>query len=164
MRNVIGYLLGFLFFVVGIPMLMWWFSERPISFYPSMPWMALSIIMMISGLSLSIWSIIHMRKVGEGNPFDAFNHEAELRTKHLMTEGPYRFSRNPMLLGIYIYDIGVLLWLQSWLAICVFVGQAIVLSVQVLFEEKRLEADFGEEYRAYKQSVPRYLFKSRRKS
>ena len=25
-----------------------------------------------------------------------------------------RFTRNPMLVGVYIYDIGVLIWLQSW--------------------------------------------------
>ena len=164
MRNVIGYLLGFLFFVAGFPMLMWWFSERPVYFYPPMPWMMVSIILMIIGLSLSLWSIVHMKKVGLGNPFDAFNHEIGQRTRHLMTEGPYRFSRNPMLVGIYVYDIGVILWLQSWLAFACFVGQAIVLSVQVLFEEKRLEADFGEEYKIYKQSVPRYLFKLRKRS
>lgn len=29
------------------------------------------------------------------------------RTKHLMTSGPYRLCRNPMLVGIYIYDAGV---------------------------------------------------------
>ena len=90
-----------------------------------------------------------MKKVGEGNPFDAYNHEVAPRTRHLMTDGPYRFTRNPMLLGIYIYDIGVLVWIV----------EVTLLTLQVRSEEKRLEADFGDEYRAYKCSVPRYFLK-----
>ena len=76
-----------------------------------------------------------------------------------MTDGPYRFSRNPMLVGIYIYDIGVMLWLLSWWALFVFVVEVIFLTIQVRSEEKRLEADFGDQYRTYKQQVPRYFLK-----
>lgn len=79
------------------------------------------------------------------------------RTKHLMTDGPYRFSRNPMSVGVYIYDIGILLWLQSWWPIVVFAVQVILLTLQVRSEEKRQEADFGKEYLQYKEKVPRYL-------
>ena len=112
---------------------------------------------MLSGLALSIWSIVHMKIVGEGNPLDAYNHEIAPRTKHLMTDGPYRFSRNPMLLGIYIYDIGVLVWLWSWWPLLVFAAEVVLLTLQVRSEEKRLEADFGEEYLEYKRNVPRFL-------
>ena len=76
-----------------------------------------------------------------------------------MTDGPYRFTRNPMLLGIYIYDIGVLMWIQSWWPLIIFAVEITVLTLQVRSEEKRLEADFGDEYRAYKCSVPRYFLK-----
>ena len=74
-----------------------------------------------------------------------------------MTDGPYGFSRNPMLLGIYIYDLGVLIWLQSGWPLLVFAVEVILLTLQIRSEEKRLEADFGEEYRAYKLRVPRYF-------
>ena len=114
---------------------------------------------MAVGLALSIWSIVYMKKVGEGNPFDAYNHEVAPRTKHLMTEGPYRSTRNPMLVGVYVYDIGVLLWLYSWWPLVVFSMEVILLTRQVMSEEKRLEADFGDEYLAYKERVPRYLVK-----
>lgn len=157
MRNAFGYLLGFLGFVVGFPALMWWVSGRPFPWAPALPWAIISVIVMIAGLALSIWAIVHMKKVGEGNPFDAYNHEVAPRTKHLMTDGPYRFSRNPMLLGIYIYDIGVMLWLLSWWALVVFAVEVIFLTIQVQSEEKRLEKDFGDEYKAYKKHVPRYF-------
>lgn len=159
MKNVFGYLLGFLVFVAGIPAIMWWVSGRPFPWTPALPWAIPAAILMLVGLALSIWSIVHMRRVGEGNPFDAYNHEVAPRTKHLMTDGPYKFSRNPMLLGIYIYDLGILLWLHSWWPLLVFVVEVVFLTLQVRSEEKRLEADFGEEYLAYKQRVARYFLK-----
>ena len=153
----VGYILGFLVFVAGIPSLMWWVSGRPFPWAPAMPWVIIALVLIIVGLALSIWSIVHMKREGEGNPFDAYNHAVAPRTKHLMTDGPYKFSRNPMLLGVYIYDIGVLIWLQSGWPLLVFAAEVILLTLQVRSEEKRLEADFGEEYRAYKQSVRRYF-------
>jgi protein-S-isoprenylcysteine O-methyltransferase Ste14 len=159
MRNIVGYILGFLVFVAGIPALMWLVSGRLFPWAPALPWALLAAVLMVTGLVLSIWSIVHMKKVGDGNPFDAYNHELAPRTKHLMTDGPYKFTRNPMLVGIYIYDLGVLLWLQNWWPLAVLAIEVIMLSLQVRSEEKRLEMDFGDEYRAYKQSVPRYLIK-----
>ena len=158
MKNAFGYLLGFLLFIAGIPAIMWWVSGRPFPWAPVWLKAVPALLLMVFGLALSVWAIVHMRKVGEGNPFDAYNHEVAPRTKHLMTDGPYGFSRNPMLVGVYIYDIGVLLWLQSWWPLLVFAVEIILLTLQVRSEEKRLEADFGDEYRAYKQKVPRYLF------
>lgn len=159
MKNVFGYLLGFLLFIAGIPAIMWWVSGRLFPWAPAWLWAVIAIILMVAGLVLSIWAIVHMRKVGEGNPFDAYNHEVAPRTKHLMTDGPYRFSRNPMLVGVYIYDIGVLIWLQTWWPLLVFAVEVLFLTMQVRSEEKRLESDFGDEYRAYKQHVPRYFLK-----
>ena len=159
MKNAFGYLLGFLVFIVGIPAVMWWVSGRPFPWAPEWLKAVPALILMVVGLALSIWSIVHMRKVGEGNPFDAYNHEVAPRTKHLMTDGPYRFSRNPMLLGVYIFDLGLLYWLQSGWSLLVFAVEVVFLTLQVRSEEKRLEADFGDEYREYKARVPRYLFK-----
>ena len=98
-----------------------------------------------------------MKRVGKGNPFDAMGHEVAPRTRHLMTDGPYKMSRNPMLLGTYLYYAGVVVALWTWWALLVFAAVAGLMMLQVRSEEKRLEADFGEEYREYKKSVPRYL-------
>jgi protein-S-isoprenylcysteine O-methyltransferase Ste14 len=98
-----------------------------------------------------------MRIVGKGNPFDAYGHEVAPRTKHLMTGGPYSWCRNPMLVGIYIYDAGVLVWLWSVWPLAIFLIEVILLTLQVRSEEKRLEKDFGMEYINYKQRVGRYF-------
>ena len=54
-------------------------------------------------------------------------------------------------------DIGVLLWLLSRWPLLVFAVEVVLLTLQVRSEEKRLEANFGDEYLAYKRRVPRFL-------
>ena len=144
--HIFGYLLGLLIFVIGIPALMWLASGRPWPYVPdSAVLCTVSLILAICGLTLSIYSIVYMRIVGKGNPFDAYGHELAPRTKHLMTSGPYRLCRNPMLIGIYIYDAGVLVWLWSALPLLIVLAEVILLTQQVRSEEKRLEKDFGQE-------------------
>lgn len=157
MKQFLGYFLGFAIFIVGIPVLMWVVSGMPTVFDIPEGRMFIGILLALSGLALSIWSIVHMRLVGKGNPFDAMGHEVAPRTKHLMTEGPYRFSRNPMLSGTYLYYIGYVVAFWSWWALLVFVAVAALMSLQVRSEEKRLEADFGEEYLEYKKRTGRII-------
>ena len=149
--DVFGYILGLLIFVIGIPALMWW---------PYVPddhvLRVIAVLLAVGGLALSIYSIVYMRVVGKGNPFDAYNHEVAPRTKHLMTEGPYSLCRNPMLVGIYLYDVGILVWLWSAMPMLIFIIEVILLTLQVRSEEKRLEQDFGQEYLDYKKRVGRY--------
>ena len=155
--HILGYLLGLLIFVIGIPALMWWVSGRPWPYvHDSAIRCVIAVLLAIAGLALSICSIVYMRVVGKGNPFDAYNHEVAPRTRHLMTDGPYRLCRNPMLVGIYLYDIGVVVWLWSLWPLLVFLVEVILLTLQVRSEEKRLEQDFGQEYLDYKKRVGRY--------
>ena len=157
MKQILGYLLGFTIFIAGIPVLMWWVAGTPsISMIP-VARLYLAIVIAVAGLALSVWSIVYMKRVGKGNPFDAMGHEVAPRTKHLMTGGPYKWSRNPMLTGTYLYYIGVLIALWSWWALSVFVIIATVMTLQVRSEEKRLETDFGQEYLDYKKRVRRFL-------
>ena len=90
-----GYLLGLLIFVIGIPALMWLVSGRPWPYAPDSTLLrVISVLFVICGLVLSIYSIVYMRIVGRGNPFDAYGHEVAPRTRHLMTGGPYGLCRN----------------------------------------------------------------------
>ena len=52
---------------------------------------------------------------------------------------------------------GLLLCLRTWKAAVVFILFVLIMMVQVNREEKRLEADFGEEYRAYKTKTRKIL-------
>ena len=157
MKQILGYFLGFAIFIAGIPALMWWVSGTPSLADIPVARLYLAILIALAGLALSIWSIVYMKNVGKGNPFDAMGHEVAPRTKHLMTDGPYKISRNPMLSGTYLYYIGILIALWSGWALLVFAIIATVMMLQVRSEEKRLEADFGQEYLDYKKRTGRFI-------
>ena len=157
MKEIFGYLLGGLLFVGLIPAFMWLLSGMP-AFLPE-NWVRLvaSVLLAIVGLTVSVWSIVHMRRRGNGNPMDAFGHEVAPRTRHLMTDGPYRLSRNPMLTGTFVYLIGVCVWLWTWQALAVYILFVAIMLVQVSTEEARLRRDFSDEYEAYCHRTGRFL-------
>jgi protein-S-isoprenylcysteine O-methyltransferase Ste14 len=163
LKELLGYALGGTMFVLLIPTLMWWVSGMPDLLAAPVARIVIALVLAVIGLSLSVWSIVYMRRKGDGNPMDAFGHEVAPRTKHLLTEGPYRLSRNPMLTGSFIYYAGVCVWLWTWQALLVFVAFVIIMLLQVRSEEKRLRRDFGEEYEAYCRRVGRFGYKMNKK-
>ena len=157
LREIVGYLLGGVIFVGAMPALMWLLSGRPCLWPVPILMAVIAAVLVIVGLLLSVWAIVYMRRKGDGNPMDAFGHEVAPRTKHLMTDGPYRLSRNPMLTGIFLYLVGCAVWLWTWQSAVFFVVFVMVMLVQVRSEEKRLRRDFGDEYDAYCRRVGRFL-------
>ena len=156
LRNIIGYLLGGLLFVGLMPTIMWLASGRPTIENIDVIRASVTGILVLGGLSLSIWSIVYMKQWGKGNPMDAFGHEVAPRTQHLMTKGPYRINRNPMLSGTLIYLAGVAVWIWYWQAWLVLLLFFVIMLVQVFSEEKRLRHDFGDEYTTYCHNTRRF--------
>ena len=156
-RDIIGYVLGLVIFIIGIPFVMYLASGSPDLAQISLIQWILLFLLAIIGIGLSIWSIVYMKNVGNGNPFDAFNHEVAPRTSSLMTGGPYGICRNPMLLGVFIYHVGVLIALFSVGALIVFIIEVLIMNVQVKKEEQRLKRDFGKQYEDYMKRVNRFL-------
>jgi protein-S-isoprenylcysteine O-methyltransferase Ste14 len=81
-----------------------------------------------------------------------------LEAKGLINTGPYRFTRNPQILGGYLLVIGVAVQWPSWFAIIWIVLYGVVGHWMILTEEEHLRSLLGEEYVRYCQQVPRYLF------
>jgi protein-S-isoprenylcysteine O-methyltransferase Ste14 len=76
----------------------------------------------------------------------------------LVTSGPYRFTRNPMYLGMAFLYAGAALGFGVIWALAVL--PAVILAVDRLViarEEPYLEERFGEPYREYKRRVRRWL-------
>ena len=163
LRETLGYLIGGLTFVLLIPALMWLVSGRPSLLDIPVLRFVVAIVIALLGLSLSVRSIVHMRRRGDGNPMDAFSHEVAPRTKHLMTDGPYRLSRNPMLTGSFIYYAAVCLLIWAWPALLVFAAFIAIMLLQVRSEERRLLRDFPTEYPTYCNQTSRFWPKFRKK-
>ncbi|MBQ1353160.1 MAG: isoprenylcysteine carboxylmethyltransferase family protein [Bacillota bacterium] len=153
-RDIIGYIMGLILFIILIPLLMWKLSGNV---DPGTGRIVVLVVLGVIGIALSIWSIVYMKIVGKGNPMDAFNHEVAPRTSELMTGGPYRICRNPMLLGVFIFYTGLVICLWSWQALVIFIAYVAIMMVQVSREEKRLEEDFGEAYREYKRRTKKII-------
>ena len=156
LREIIGYLLGGLLFVLLMPTVMWLASGMPPIEHIGALRASITGLLMLGGLTLSVYTIVYMRRRGKGNPMDAFGHEVAPRTQHLMTDGPYRINRNPMLTGTLLYLTGVVVWLWTWPALVVWVLFFVVMLLQVLSEERRLRRDFGDEYADYCRHTRRF--------
>jgi len=80
------------------------------------------------------------------------------RTTVLVIAGAYRFTRNPMYLGMALLLAGWAVLLGSWVSVAapvVFV--AFITRFQIVPEERAMAARFGQDYRAYCQRVRRWL-------
>ena len=79
-------------------------------------------------------------------------------TSALTRRGPYRFTRNPMYLGMgFVYAGAALLFSLTWSIVLLPVVLLIIQTQVIVREERYLEATFGEEYRAYRARVRRWL-------
>ena len=76
----------------------------------------------------------------------------------VVQDGFYRFSRNPMYLGMLLVLAGLGIWLGTLLAL--FIAPAFVAIMSRYYitrEEQVLDARFGEMYRAYRKRVRRWI-------
>jgi len=157
LRETVGYILGGIIFVCLLPIIMWIVSGSPeLAVHIGALRASVTGILILGGLSLSVWTIVYMKTRGKGNPMDAFGKEIGPRTQHLMTDGPYRLNRNPMLTGTLIYLAGFVVWFLTWQAALVWGVFFAIMFVQVLTEEHRLRRDFGEEYEEYCRRTRRF--------
>ena len=157
LREIAGYALGAVMFVVLLPVIMWLVSGSPVlAVHIGLLRASCTGILILGGLSLSVWTIAYMKTRGKGNPMDAFGKEIGPRTQHLMTDGPYRLNRNPMLTGTLFYLAGFVVWFWTWQALLVWAIFFIIMFVQVLTEEHRLLRDFGDEYEQYCKRTRRF--------
>lgn len=76
----------------------------------------------------------------------------------LVVAGPYRFSRNPIYVGMILLLLGIGVMADSVWIVALAIPFALVLRYGVIAREERyLDARFGEAYRAYRARVRRWI-------
>jgi protein-S-isoprenylcysteine O-methyltransferase Ste14 len=101
------------------------------------------------GWFLSMWSVQIQFTKGRGTPIPV------IAAQKLVVDGPFTYCRNPMYLGITLFYGGIGIWVGSISAIGIVLLLALLLVVYIkAFEEKELEARFGDEYMEYKRNTP----------
>lgn len=111
----------------------------------------------VGGTLLALWLIV------AGSAIVLFRYartsiNPTVPTTALVVSGPFRFTRNPMYLGLAFFYCGIAIFLQAPWALMLL--PLVLLIVQRLFierEERYLERKFGAEYLRYKERVRRWL-------
>lgn len=76
----------------------------------------------------------------------------------IVSSGPYRFSRNPIYVALTAMSVGIGIWANSAWMLGLILPTLVVMQIGVIErEEKYLEAKFGDEYRAYRARVRRWV-------
>lgn len=111
----------------------------------------LGIVVAATGISLSLSGFITFRRHRT-----AVNPTRPAST--IVTTGPYRFTRNPMYLGLAVFSVGVALLLDTWWALIAVPFVVLVVDRAVIAREERyLATAFGDEYGAYRATTRRWF-------
>ena len=130
----------------------------PYYLYTSWPQITVGKIQYIIGLSICICAslIIFAGCVNLG----PFSKTMGINSNKLITQGLYRFSRNPQLIGYSLLIISYTTLWPSWYMTISIASYGIIIHRMVLTEEIHLENLFGEDYKEYCKTIPRYFFQS----
>jgi protein-S-isoprenylcysteine O-methyltransferase Ste14 len=124
----------------------------------SLPFMPASVpagwiggIVFVLALALFAWAIATMTRAGSNVP-------TNLPTTTIVETGPYRFTRNPIYLGMFLGLVGLAIAFDNLWLLVMLVPFAVVIRYGVVArEEAYLERKFGGAYRQYRARVRRWL-------
>ena len=76
----------------------------------------------------------------------------------LITTGPYRFTRNPLYIGLSLVQLSAACWLNNlWILLLLPLSIVVITQYAIAREERYLEKLFGQDYLDYKARVRRWL-------
>ena len=102
-------------------------------------------------LALAVWAIATITRAGSNVPTNR-------PTTTIVDTGPYRFTRNPIYLGMFLLYVGIGLAVRSPWILILTLPLAITIRYGVVGrEEAYLERRFGDAYRDYTSRVRRWL-------
>jgi protein-S-isoprenylcysteine O-methyltransferase Ste14 len=139
--------LGFLAAGVAVDRLIW---RLPLGLPAGLAWAAAAALF-ATGVALVIGAGVGFRSAGTPPaPWKP--------TSAIVASGPYRFTRNPMYLGMAAIYLAIALMLDSLPSLLLVIPLMAVVDLFVVRREERyLEARFGDDYRAYRSKARRWL-------
>ena len=111
-----------------------------------------SIPLMVVGVAVTSWSVFHFLRVkGTPVPFNP--------PPRVVKTGPYRYARNPMLTGVFLFLFGLGFGVNSFSLVCFFTPLYVLVNVWELkeIEEPELVRRLGAEYDEYRNQTPMFI-------
>lgn len=113
----------------------------------------ISAVLLAAGIAIALAGVLAFRRA-----HTTVDPRASATESALVVGGIYRRTRNPMYLGIALALTALAVWLRQPLALLGVVAfVAYINRFQIRPEERRLEARFGEAFRAYARGVRRWV-------
>ena len=119
--------------------------------FSSLPAFGFGVLLIALGFLLRVWAVVHF-----------YSHKMRVISLEpqgsLVTSGPYRYSRNPLYLGANVFCFfGSALLLGSLTALIMTTLHLPLVNLIIRREEGQLEREFGEQFRAYRKQVRRWV-------
>ena len=131
--------------------LQWLGLALPLPFADRGIWRSIGGFLCLVGLGMNAWAVYEFKRTHQ-------NPSPRTPTPELVVRGPYRISRNPMYLGLGLFQIGLGLLLDNlWVSLLTIPAWLVVQYIAILPEETYLEQRFGDHYRQYRATVRRWI-------
>lgn len=116
------------------------------------PFAGTGAILLAAGLGIAIYHSRLFKRVGAN--ILTFN-----QPTHLVTTGLFRHTRNPMYLGLALALFGIAILFQGAPSSLLLALAFVIICDRwyIRYEEQAMQQRFGEQYRQYCQSTPRWL-------
>jgi protein-S-isoprenylcysteine O-methyltransferase Ste14 len=122
----------------------------PIRIIIKKPYSYLGILFIVAGIIFTIKTSRMFREAG--NHFDLKSESVKL-----MTSGIFRYSRNPMYLGVLFWFTGLAILLGSLISFIYPTLFYILANCMIIFEEEKLSQIYSDTYFDYQRKVRRWL-------
>jgi protein-S-isoprenylcysteine O-methyltransferase Ste14 len=124
---------------------------KPLPLAPRSLARQLGALLALGSILLGVWAARTMRQAG--TPLEPWEPSTAL-----VTDGPYRFSRNPIYLAMTLLGAGIALLTNAvWVLAAVLGATGVVEKGVIEREERYLTRRFGERYDEYRERVGRWF-------
>ena len=119
---------------------------------PGFPLRRLGVVLMFLPWVFPVWAAVRFRREGtEISPISTTN-------RALIVDGPYRYTRNPMYLGLVLVTLGIAVWVGAWPMFLAPIAVFVTANwVHIPFEETKMRRQFDGAYDEYLRQVRRWV-------
>ncbi|PJA31684.1 MAG: isoprenylcysteine carboxyl methyltransferase [Zetaproteobacteria bacterium CG_4_9_14_3_um_filter_53_7] len=113
----------------------------------------ISYVLLAMAITVDLWALVSFMRVKT-----TIDPRYPHKTSVIVSSGIYRYTRNPMYLGLVLILSALSIWLGAKFGLFIVAGFIMYINTfQIIPEEEHLEKQFGDVYIRYKEKVRRWI-------